>query len=211
MTPQRTRSENPLEQAERIHRRVGLTGPDRLRWAVTFARCPLENLSPGEQLDLLLELRDFLFYPVLPWQRKGGPPKHRQSLPPLRTITEADALEIHNAGVELITTLMTVGWIAVDVSQSVGLYRVERQPGQCAIVSEAMTDNLATVFVHRLLPLLETHGDLLKICPDATCRKPFVASRRNQDYCSVQCASRQATRQYRARQRGQARKGGKTR
>lgn len=204
-------SKELLTHLEKIQRRVGLTGRDRLQWAVAFAQRDLDALTPGEWMDLLMELRVFLASPY-PQDFAGIDAALRQLRPrpprlPLTVIfkpriTEEDAKEIQTAFRDILQQLITSQWGIIEMPPlSIGIYYTHHpeRPSRTRVLLEASTPDVTVKARYVLTYLLGAHGELLRQCPEPACRRIFVASRPNQSYCSSRCLSRAGTRTYRQR------------
>ena len=67
-------------------------------------------------------------------------------------------------------------------------------------VEKISSGNPAEVLTFLMLDLLKEHAGLIRQCPEFKhegCQRLFLADRKNQDFCSVKCQSRAATRRFR--------------
>ena len=181
------------------HRRVGKTGPERLRWAVEFAQRDLNGLMPGEWTDLLSGLRAFIAFPFPIGEEQ--PPRFMY-VKGKASLTKDEAKEVQRAYQRFIAELVnkrkaSTEELRVTVSAFIVPHPYHLDRTLLGVTHYAK--DLVSEAMWSLLGLLAAHGLLLRECPEMTCRRVFVAARRNQSYCSTLCLSRRKTREYRKR------------
>ncbi|MBI4380362.1 MAG: CGNR zinc finger domain-containing protein [candidate division NC10 bacterium] len=180
--------------------RIGETAPARLRWVVEFAQRDLTALTPGEWTDLLSALRTFITYPFPPIAHHH-PPRFIYSKGRPR-LSQDEVREVQQAYQRFITRLVNKHNATTDeLRVTVGAWFIpdRHHPERTVVGVTHSAENLVTDAMWGLFWLLAAHGPLLRQCPERTCRRIFVATRKNQAYCSTQCLSRQKTREYRKR------------
>lgn len=67
-------------------------------------------------------------------------------------------------------------------------------------IERVSAENPTEVLSYLMLDLLKEHAGLVRKCPEFEhkgCHRLFLADRKNQDFCSVKCQGRAATRRYR--------------
>src|SRR3990167_897009 len=67
-------------------------------------------------------------------------------------------------------------------------------------IERVSAENPTEVLTYLMLDLLNEHAELVRQCPEFEhngCQRLFLADRKNQDFCSVKCQNRAATRRYR--------------
>lgn len=176
---------------ERIQHRVGLTGPDRLHWVVTFAQRNLDTLTQGEAVDLPLELRVFLASPY--------PIAEARRFPRLPSLTWEEVRAIQTAFRNILQQLVSTGRTLIKIPELSLVLSYTPHPPRTTVLLETTESTVKALYA--LTHLLGAHGALLRQCPDPKCHRIFVASRPRQRYCSARCLSRSATREYRQREK----------
>ncbi len=191
-------------------RRVGRDSKDRLQWVLGFAQRDLGNLTPGDWENLRLELPAFATSPVV-WEHLRATldriPSAQKSLVP--ALTEKEITQLQGEVRGLLDRLYKHGTARIGPLSVT--YQVSRQEGTPAFTMPGVIPAFPGDFRSRVLQtmaeLLLGYGGLLKLCPEAKCRRWFVAGRPNQKHCSLRCQSRAKTRQYRERMATRKEKG----
>lgn len=197
-----------------IEKQVGKTPTDRLGWAVKFAQEDLDAFTPGKWTDIAAELRAFCNFPfgTVAHPRRPEQPLANIDEWPTRGLTEDDVRAVHREYQKFLAVLVIDTWADTgDLTIGVTVYLTQdsEHPERSGVAVVGRTDNVVTKAMWSLVTLLTAYGDRLRQCPE--CRRFFVASRTNQEFCAYRCASRQSTRAYRQRrdQPKGVKKGGK--
>ncbi len=211
-----------LEQFETIECRVGTTSVDRLRWALNFALRDLDALTPGDWINLRLELaaftiphltqaiegeetlrRVFRFLRERGQVPKDGRKKQYRGIREGRTSwqkqlcqvpTEKDVRKLQAKFRQAVEGLFTKSRVSIgSLPVTLTVLTLDRRERITLLTPE--TERLSSRALHTFAHLLGTWGALIELCPE--CNRFFVANRKNQVYCCPRCQSRVTTRQYR--------------
>jgi hypothetical protein len=224
----RNREQMLLAELALVQDRVGRTGPDRLAWAVGFARKRLDSLTTSEGLTLRGELLVFpTFIPGRTPSRRPSPTTLRATEQPHGSVdlpTNEETKEAKEAFHAVLERFIThgearIGPIRVTYRLVRGdrvtrarpragtladmMYPVDGVPNERRVFLFTFPRQHAIAALPRgllaLVHLLSAHGQLLEVCPN--CGGWFVASRTNKVYCSSRCLSRKTTRTLREKAR----------
>lgn len=180
--------------------RIGKTASARLRWAVDFAQRDLTDLTSGEWTDLQSALKTFIAFPFPPFSDRQ-PARFIYSKGSSR-LTQDEVKEVQQTYRDFITRLATKRKATTPALKiRLGAYVIPdfHHPNRMMVGVTHNSEDRVTDAMYGLFWLLAAYGLLLRQCPERTCRRVFVATRKNQSYCSTRCLSRYKTREYRKR------------
>jgi hypothetical protein len=210
----------PPKILTRILARLGKTPLDRLHWAVDFAGKDLGALTPGDWLNLQLELEVFsTTHAAVPFQQEPFSFPH----PRVEDVFDVDPLHgskqmvrsdeevrrVHQEFRRIFSDLIRTG------QSDLGLFKfrliASRRKGptgkeRASLLIKGLSNHVEHD-TYMLADLLRMYGHLVKACPAPAprsrevveCGAWFVADRPNKTYCSRRCQSRATTKVYRAR------------
>ena len=214
MTPKELEDDRFIAEAlEGFHlysERVGRTGQERLRWALSIVDKPggWRAFTPGDRLNLRLELLTFMGLGIGLDMRRleaGEEPigAHGRIVPP----TEAEVGQILEMFDKLLVAAIRREDIVLDPSPAKRTLQWLEQDGHYGVRTDHI-EKAGWIYYARkeLVDAIGESGHLLKICPapakrgkeGETCNTRFVARRPNQAYCSARCQTRAASRAYRS-------------
>lgn len=191
--------------------RIGATPETRLEWVIRLVQTNLDDLSTGSRLDLACEIYAFSLFSGLP-SRSGLLPLNKFRLPstdqpledlaPLSLCAEFPTLETMKK-VQLEASNSLCGIVLYNHWHidrfSIDRVMVGRDYGDNseALQVIAINTRLEESFKLSLLMTLIAQGGRVRSCP--ACQQYFRAGRRNQEFCSLTCQTRNATLNYRER------------
>ncbi len=205
-----------MAEIQRHHLRVGWKPEERLQWAIDFAFGGLPAVTEGDRQNLRRDLAAFSGTPQVPdarhyvtshfvrgeiarlghhdWQGAYG------EIP-----TWAEVEQARGEFRKLLDRVLrigqyTLGPFPVTYYIGVGLPTDPPRPRQSHFFERVKHEGAAWGLI-TLARLLGAFGSKLEQCPEATCRRLYVARRVNQHFCSTRCQSRTTTRAYRSRKR----------
>lgn len=175
--------------------RIGPSPEDEVRWLLRFHEDNLEQMSTGDCLNRQYECL------VFAKRRKEGLPTHSEDAMYNWPFPEASELpSFHESIVRVVSAIMEKEpekqYVGFELNLSIYingfLYSVNAAK-EWQFVSTS--ENRLHVFQFALLNAVRPFAHLIHRCPE--CQKLFLAERANQEYDTVQCQSRVATRRYR--------------
>ena len=196
--------------------RMGNTSADVMRWLLRFERCDLSTLSSGDWSNLQYELIAF---------RQDGVSLIDNALahmmdPPLDSVHEDLMKHMSQPQIVSFQKMVTQTLEAIKTKQPTQLKfpsferclyfnpvrrsiamsgKVVARPPQWVLRS-TMHDPMEAL-TYWFLELMKDHANAIRQCPESgqpVCQGLFLAERKNQSFCSVNCQSRAATRRFRA-------------
>jgi len=206
--------DDPVHQQElnKASGRLGKSPAARLDWVLRLVQTDLDELSTGSRLDLAYEIYLFSNFGSSPiisglvplkglkapssvqlWEDPANLSKYPRLLPTLETMKEIQLL----ASNSLFEIVFHGHW---DINGfEIQHVRVGHAYGDKAetLLVGGLDTQLEKSFKLSLLLTLTAQGGRVRHCPG--CRQYFRAGRRNQEFCSLKCQTRNATLAYRER------------
>jgi hypothetical protein len=177
------------EELHKASERIGPTPEDGVRWLLRFSEDDLTRLSAGDVLNRRYECFAFAL-------------GRQRDLPNLyfeegeQPFPSADDLATFHENVrEVVKAVLSHGRVKFQFSDITLNLHHEAFAADSPWLLRATSDSNLDVFrfavLYEVLPLARK----IRRCPE--CQKIFLADRTNQEFCSVQCQNRGATRRYR--------------
>lgn len=203
--------------------RIGDTSKKALGWFLKFSQCDLSTLSSGDWTNLQYELTSFRMSGVYTTKKalalfKGeemffpGYDSRDRANPQEGLITQSEILEFQLLARETLEAIREKRAKDFKFPSLERRFYYDPSPSTvtCVFGKEIVAgprwrfytsaENPMEALTYAMLDLLKDHADCIRQCPEfaqAGCQRLFLAERKNQYYCSVDCQSRAATRRYR--------------
>jgi hypothetical protein len=201
--------------------RIGHTTKKAIGWLLRFAKLDLSKLSIGDFTNLQYELTSFRQDGVLNEKKAlayvtgqpivSGYDCRPRTLPEDGLITLSEMIEfqtlvrqtverIREKRMTLFTFSSLERCLYFDPTQSTVFLlgkAIDRPPRWVLVTT---MENPMESLTYAMLDLLKDHANAITQCPEFAhpkCQGLFLAERKNQNFCSVTCQSRVATRRYR--------------
>jgi hypothetical protein len=168
---------------------MGSTPVARWQWLTTFAEQTLPT-ADADVRQLVTEVEVFALSAV---ESAGSAPQHYKPPRP------ADLPQLRAAAIELIRHVCAAnGWRWFPrTSMQPGVWiGGGKEPGELTISTAMRTESAVDMFRAAMLALLLNLRDRLRLCRADDCRRPFVAARSHQRFCSTRCQNRAGLARY---------------
>jgi hypothetical protein len=195
MTESERERENKKQSEQHIHElfkarvRIGESQEDRVRWLLRFYAEDIENMSAGDMLNRRYE---FLAFAIGRAQELRWPDEPE----PFPSAEEVIAFHLNVKS--FVIVVLTRGWQGFSFKNLKIHFHSQQQdysgpsvPWMLHATSPDTIEVLKFTMLYEVWPLAHK----IRECPE--CKKIFLADRTTQEYCSVQCQNRVATRRYR--------------
>jgi len=195
------REKTPAYQAMKAtEARVGATPAAKLRWAVALVDRSFRGMTPGDWLNLRLEIEVFV---------RGGRADSEPYPGECETPSEEEAREIAKEFYRILEK------VVARESVHLGTFKAEYELGwfgdRCNLFERPLNGWVPTA-VKYLGHLVAEYGHLVRVCQapalvadgGGICQTWFVADRPRRIYCSARCTSRATTKAYREAKRKEA-------
>ena len=214
-------------QARVLFDRVGVDQMGRLAWALKFAQQEFGSLPAGDLENLRQELSIFGFmgtWPDLAAVQRGSKLDtflEGLELPEtmeMQIVSDKELSSTHAKFKKVLSDLedndgyaevgpFTLFHVVETSNTVIGMIGLEDlllkqflpfAPGPQASHRQKLEGGQSDFLLFGFSALLARYSLLLRHCPDMKCKRWFVASRLNQQYCSTKCQVRSATRKFRS-------------
>jgi hypothetical protein len=176
------------------------TPEKRMRWALEFANKPLAKLTPGDWLNVQLELAVFR----TPWVVGKTPQLSGETAVPVTNRSGIfpeiqQVVAVHKHFNERLQQYARIGGMNFQIPGET-LFQVGRGEEGKRTFDFSVQDYVADCVI-KLMKLTADFGNLVRICPKDKhgCGLWFLATRTDKVFCNKTCVSRATSRERRAR------------